>query len=535
MTDRQSPEDPFQNNPWSTRDDAWAPRSRGEASPNVSGEASPNVSGEASPNVSGEASPNVSGGSSTAATSQSWGNPAWQDEPTRVFPAGSTSSMGGTTQSATADPSSSSWQSGGGRAPTDSTASTADGSTATATATTPRRGLRIGAVTLIAAMAAGVGGLSGWAVSSSTSSSSASSTAAIAAPTATVTTVAQANGSSPNWTATAKAVADSVVSITVSGSSGEEEGSGVILDTQGHIVTNNHVVSSATSGGTITVSIKDKVYSATVVGTDSSTDLAVIKLTNPPSTLHPMAFADSSALTVGQPVMAIGNPLGLSGSVTTGIISALNRPVTTQDTSSQDSTEGSNGFGPGTGSNGQGSSGSSTTSSNVVVTNAIQTSAPINPGNSGGALVNASGQLIGINSSIASLSSSSSSSQSGSIGIGFAIPANLVRSIANQLISTGKASHALLGVTTTDASATDSSGVKTLGAGVQTVSSGSAADKAGLKSGDVIVSLDGTDVTSGESLVALIRQHAAGDTVSLVVLRNGSESTIKVTLDKASS
>src|SRR5665647_3269263 len=232
---------------------------------------------------------------------------------------------------------------------------------------------------------------------------------------------------------TGAAVSPSVVAISVTSGQSGGQGSGVIFDTQGHILTNNHVVTAGGQNSQITVTLNDKrTYDATVVGTDPTTDLAVIKLTNAPGDLKAIALGDANALTVGDPVMAVGNPLGLAGTVTTGIVSALNRPVTTSDQQPSDP------FGQ------QQSSGE------PVVTNAIQTSAAINPGNSGGALVNASGQLIGINSAIASLGSSGGSSQSGNIGIAKPIPMNEARSIAEQLITTGKATHPYLGVSSKD-------------------------------------------------------------------------------------
>ena len=246
----------------------------------------------------------------------------------------------------------------------------------------------------------------------------------------------QANALAPNWAVTASAVSPSVVSISVTSSQASGQGSGVIFDTAGHILTNNHVVTGAGAGSKLSVTLADKrTYDATVVGTDPSTDLAVIKLTNGPTDLRPIALGDANTIKVGDQVMAVGNPLGLAGTVTTGIISALNRPVTTTDQSTDPTAQ---------------------QSADPVVSNAIQTSAAINPGNSGGALVNSSGQLIGINSAIASLGSSAgSSSQSGNIGIGFAIPVNEARSIANQLITTGTATHPYLGVSSKDGTVAD--------------------------------------------------------------------------------
>ncbi len=204
--------------------------------------------------------------------------------------------------------------------------------------------------------------------------------------------VAQADPNNPNWTATSAAVSPSVVAISVTSDAGGGQGSGVVIDREGHILTNNHVVTGAGSSPKIEVTLNDgRTYAATIAGTDASTDLAVITLSDPPKDLAPIALGDSDALKVGDPVMAVGNPLGLAGTVTTGIVSALDRPVST-----------------GT------DEGGSDQQAPPVVTNAIQTSAAINPGNSGGALVNAGGQLVGINSSIATLGSSGGS-QSGSI------------------------------------------------------------------------------------------------------------------------
>ena len=334
--------------------------------------------------------------------------------------------------------------------------------------------------------------------------------------------VVQADASAPNWTATAAAVAPSVVSITVEAGQGEAQGSGVIIDAKGHVLTNNHVVSGAGQGATLNVTLNDgRSYKATVAGTDPSTDLAVITLSNPPSDLKPISLGNSDDLKVGDPVMAIGNPLGLAGTVTTGIVSALNRPVTTQ--AEEQAPQDQNPFGQGL--PGQGQSGND---ANQVVTNAIQTSAAINPGNSGGALVNASGQLVGINSAIASLGSSVSG-QSGSIGIGFAIPVNEAKSIATQLIDKGSAQHAFLGITLQDGIASDGSSQRA-GAEVMSVSSGTPAAKAGLKKGDVVIAVDDDPIDSSLSLVANIRERAVGDKVDLTVLRGESKITVTTTL-----
>ncbi len=314
----------------------------------------------------------------------------------------------------------------------------------------------------------------------------------------------QADATNPNWTVTAGAVSPSVVAIAARTAQGEGAGSGVIIDGSGHVLTNNHVVAGAQQ---LTVTLADgRTFEATVRGTDPSTDLAVVAITNAPDDLTPIAFGDSDALSVGDPVMAVGNPLGLAGTVTTGIVSALNRPVTTQA---------------------EGGDQLQQSQSDPVVTNAIQTSAAINPGNSGGALVNGSGQLVGINSSIATLGASGG--QSGNIGIGFAIPANEAQAIARQLIDTGAAEHAYLGVTPQDGTASDGSATRT-GAEIATVGPGTPAEQAGLQAGDLITAVDGEPVDSALSLVAHIREQAVGNTVTLTIVRDGSTVQVDATL-----
>ena len=262
----------------------------------------------------------------------------------------------------------------------------------------------------------------------------------------------------------------------------------------------------------LTVTTSDgRTFEAEIRGTDPSTDLAVITIAGNPSNLTPVAVGDSDDLAVGDPVMAVGNPLGLAGTVTTGIVSALNRPVTTQ----------------GEGGGQQDPFGQGQSQAEPVVTNAIQTSAAINPGNSGGALVNAGGQLIGINSSIASLGSSSG--QSGNIGIGFAIPVNEATSIAEQLIETGTATHAYLGVTPQDGSASDGAATRA-GAEITSVGDDTPASAAGLQVGDVVTAVGGERVESALSLVAHIRERSAGDEVTLTVLRDGRSIEVSATL-----
>jgi putative serine protease PepD len=313
------------------------------------------------------------------------------------------------------------------------------------------------------------------------------------------TDTAPVSGSSaenPDWQAVAAAVQASVVAIQVTTASGEAQGSGVIVDTEGHVVTNNHVVSGA-QDDQVTVTLTDgRILTADVVGTDPTTDLAVIKLQDAPDDLTAAALGDSGEITVGDPVMAVGNPLGLANTVTTGIVSALDRPVsTTEDGSSE-----------------------------AVVTNAIQIDAAINPGNSGGPLFDASGRVIGITSSIAT-----TSSESGSIGLGFAIPVNLADLIAGQLIEDGTAEHAFLGVGLSDNTAT-ADGVTRSGAEVQSVTSGSPAADAGVQQGDVVVAIDGRAVAGAESLTGYVRAYASGAEVTLTLVRDGQAQDVDVTL-----
>ncbi|OKL53954.1 hypothetical protein BSZ39_06820 [Bowdeniella nasicola] len=297
-------------------------------------------------------------------------------------------------------------------------------------------------------------------------------------------------------------VKNSVVSISVRRADGSGSGSGVVLDTSGHILTNNHVINGAQQ---IIVTLADgRKFPAKVRGTDSATDLAVVTLDKPPSDLSPATFGNSSKLSVGQPVAAVGNPLGLSSTVTTGIVSALNRPVTTTKTSDH-------GF---------------EQVGDRVTTNAIQLDASINPGNSGGPVFDATGKVIGISSSIASLGPKG---QAGSIGLGFAIPANLASRVADQLIANGVAEHAFLGVGLATGEATTESGVRS-GAQVRSVEEGSPAANAGVKIGDVIVAVDGEPVSSADSLVGFVRQYASGDKVTLTVVRGGKDTKVDVTL-----
>lgn len=316
------------------------------------------------------------------------------------------------------------------------------------------------------------------------------------------------SGTAVDWTAVAKEVSDSVVAIDVATSDGEAKGSGVVISDKGYIATNNHVISGAQQ---IQVTLASgAVYSAKVVGTDTTTDLAVIKLDNPPSDLKVAEFADSDNLAVGEAVMAIGNPLGYDDTATTGIVSALNRPVTVTDDNN-----------------------------NEIVTNAVQIDAAINPGNSGGPTFNAAGQVIGINSSIASTATSSDSA--GSIGIGFAIPSNLVKRVADEIIKDGKVKHVALGVVI-KSDTVEADGVTRGGATItkssatgSAVVSGGPADKAGLKEGDTIVAFNGNAVNNNYSLLGYVRAAALGDKVTLTIVRDGKTMNVDVTLDQEES
>ena len=306
------------------------------------------------------------------------------------------------------------------------------------------------------------------------------------------------SGTAVDWTAVAKEVSDSVVAIDVATSDGEAKGSGVVISDKGYIATNNHVISGAQQ---IQVTLASgAVYSAKVVGTDTTTDLAVIKLDNPPSDLKVAEFADSDNLAVGESVMAIGNPLGYDDTATTGIVSAINRPVTVTDDDN-----------------------------NAIVTNAVQIDAAINPGNSGGPTFNAAGQVIGINSSIASTASSSGTA--GSIGIGFAIPSNLVKRVTNEIIDNGSVKHVVLGITI-KSSSVEADGVTRGCAQVQAVTDGGPASKAGVKAGDSIVAFNGKAVNNNYSLLGYVRASAMGDKVKLTVVRGGNTMDLEVTLDQ---
>lgn len=309
-------------------------------------------------------------------------------------------------------------------------------------------------------------------------------------------------GQSPDWRSVAKNVSGGVVSIQARNSKNMSKGSGAIIDKQGHVVTNNHVIAGMQQ---LQVTLSNgQIYKAKLVGTDKTTDLAVLKVDGLPSSIKPVDFADSDALAVGQPVMAIGNPLGYDDTATTGIVSALNRPVSVMDDQSR----------------------------SEIVTNAVQIDAAINPGNSGGPTFDASGKVIGINSSIAATSARGGTA--GSIGIGFAIPSNLVKRVVNEIIKHGSVKHVALGIMVKSVNVTQNN-ITRGGAQVASVTPGAPAAKAGMRAGDTIVAFNGKSVTSNYSLLGFVRATALGDKATITVVRgNGTVNlTVKFNQEEA--
>jgi putative serine protease PepD len=300
--------------------------------------------------------------------------------------------------------------------------------------------------------------------------------------------------------AAAAKIEPSLVTIAVQSGGSGGIGSGVVLDKDGHILTNNHVIAGAAQGGEITVTFHNgTTATAKVIGTSESNDLAVIKVDGA-SDLNPATFAKSSELIVGQTVVAAGAPLGLSESVTSGIVSNTARPVRSGD-------------------------------NNDAVYLAVQTDAAINPGNSGGPLVDLDGAVVGINSSIASTSSGADGGQPGNIGIGFAVPSDVAARVANELITTGKSTNAALGVTVTGS---DSELSTATGVSLQQVVTGGAAEKAGIQAGDVVTKINDFHTTTPDGLIAATRFYAPGTIVSVTFIRDGgSPQTAEVTLGTA--
>ncbi|GHG47482.1 hypothetical protein GCM10012320_14290 [Sinomonas cellulolyticus] len=339
-------------------------------------------------------------------------------------------------------------------------------------------------------------------------------------------------------TAAAAKASPSVVTIGVTSGNSSGTGSGVVLDDQGHILTNTHVVTLDGQVASPSIEVRASngaVYKATVVGTDPLSDLAVVKVDG--ANLTPITFGDSGKINVGDTAIAIGAPLGLENTVTDGIVSTLNRTISVASSAAPQGGDSSQGNGGDQGFQfappGQGQSQRQSAQSTVSL-NVIQTDAPINPGNSGGALVNSQGQLIGINVAIASTGSGSSSgSQSGNIGVGFSIPANYAQRIAKELIDNGKATHGQLGVSVQDYSANGANSSFSSGARVASVTSGSAADKAGIKQGDVVTQFAGIPISDASELTAAVRQQAPGSTVKATIQRNGQSQEIDVTVGSA--
>jgi putative serine protease PepD len=363
------------------------------------------------------------------------------------------------------------------------------------------RGGLVAAILVAALVAGGLGGGLGYTLAKNNDTNSSSTTVS----------ASDSGGSIKRDPGTVAGVAakalPSTVTIEAESTSGEGgTGTGFVFDTEGHIVTNNHVVAEAVDGGKLTATFPSgKKYDAEVVGHAQGYDVAVIKLKNAPSDLKPLTLGNSDKVAVGDSTIAIGAPFGLSNTVTTGIISAKNRPVASSD---------------GTGSN-------------ASYMSALQTDASINPGNSGGPLLDAQGNVIGINSAIQSSSNGGlgGTSQSGSIGLGFAIPINQAKYVAQQLIKTGKPVYAKIGASVSLEESTGGAKITQQGAsGSDAVESGGPAAKAGLKPGDVITKLDDRVIDSGPTLIGEIWTHKPGDKVTITYERDGKTHTVELTL-----
>jgi putative serine protease PepD len=376
--------------------------------------------------------------------------------------------------------------------------------TETAPLPTQRRPRRVGlaaavvATALVVGGAAGVGGAAAWNAYDDNGSDSAANPSG--ASTSQVVDTPDSPAADGSVEKVAAKVLPSVVKIDVSGSQGSGSGSGIILSSDGEILTNNHVAAIAGDGGSMTVFFNDgSSAKATVVGTDPLTDTAVIKAEDV-SGLTPATIGKSADLEVGEGVVAIGSPFGLDSTVTSGIVSALNRPVDV----------------------GSDSEGNSTTYP------AIQTDAAINPGNSGGALVDLSGNVVGINSSIRT--ASSTEGEAGSIGLGFAIPIDEVLPIVDQMSKSETPTHARLGISVSDVAGKDGTEVLQ-GAQVQNVTAGSTAADGGIAKGDVITKVGDQLVTGADSLVATIRSYRPGDKVTVTYTHGGDTKTTSLQLD----
>jgi putative serine protease PepD len=346
------------------------------------------------------------------------------------------------------------------------------------------------------------GGVAGSVIYERTSDSSSASDGGGTGPGLTstnVTTAAPLKGGKNSVAAVAQELLPSTVQISAEydGQAGGATGSGFVIDDAGHVVTNNHVVEQAADDdGPIEIVDQDgNRYDATVVGRSPVYDLAVL-YSEEAKQLKPAALGESQALHVGDPVVAIGSPLGLSATVTAGIVSALHRPVTTGDSAEESS-----------------------------YINAVQTDAAINPGNSGGPLVNMAGQVIGVNSAIATTGGTTGGDQAGNIGVGFAIPIEQVKVTADQILRTGEARYPVIGAKVQTGQRDGS------GAEIDEVIEDTPAEDAGLEEGDLVVALEGQKVTDGIALIVSIRSHQPGETLTFTVVRDGDEKDIDVTLD----
>ncbi|OIJ92009.1 S1C family serine protease [Streptomyces colonosanans] len=364
------------------------------------------------------------------------------------------------------------------------------------------RGGLVAAILVAALVAGGVGGGIGYQLAKNENSSGSTTVAA-------ATSGGDVKSSSGSIAAVAAKALPSTVTIEAASNNGQGgTGTGFVFDTQGHIITNNHVVAEAVDGGKLTATFPNgKKYDAEIIGHAQGYDVAVIKLKNAPSDLKPLPLGDSDQMVVGDTTIAIGAPFGLSNTVTTGIISAKNRPVASSD----------------------GASGS-----RPSYMSALQTDASINPGNSGGPLLDARGAVIGINSAIQSTASGGlggSGGQSGSIGLGFAIPINQAKYVAQELIKTGKPVYAKIGASVSLEDSVGGAKITDRGTGGSaSVETGGPADKAGLKPGDVITKLDDRVIDSGPTLIGEIWTHKPGDKVTITYQRDGRTHTVDLAL-----
>lgn len=361
----------------------------------------------------------------------------------------------------------------------------------------PRTGLKAFAFGLFGGVlgaAAVVAVLLGFGLVGGAGASVATSGASSAGSNQTITVNSDDDSNTTLANAVATKALPSVVSVSVTTAQGDGVGSGVTLDTDGNILTNYHVIEGAQS---ISVSVNGDSYDATVVGSDESSDLAVIKIDAEGATLTPVEVGDSDSLQVGDWVMSLGSPFGLEQSVSTGIVSSLYRSTMLQSTSG-----------------------------NTIYTNLIQTDATINPGNSGGALVNSKGQLVGINSLIESYSGSSS-------GVGFAIPGNYAVDVAKKLIAGETVTHAYIGGSfqTVNAQNARSNNLSVnQGAYVAEVAAGGPAEQAGIQQGDVVTAIDDDEITSSDAMLLAVRSHSVGDTVTVTLMRGSKQMQVQVTL-----